>query len=238
MYGGPEMAAMFRQMAEVALGVAAQKNRGSFFKDFETFTLVKVVWQQIIRRQMPRPGEELLAEVCREWDALKSGSLQTATQRAAREWLIDHTPVAMTLVQMLAGLHEPSIGGSAGPRQPAADKPSSHDAAATRETAMPTAPIFFGSMFPPIDALGKAPESLTSSEGVASTAFSGSADWPIGSIARAMEGLLPAQGSVRAAASEVSRLAELLADATQESAPNETAVPPTTPDPNVVAGRP
>src|SRR5215469_12476422 len=82
-YGGPQMAAMFRQMAEVALGYTKYKNRGSFFEDFETFAFVRDVWQIIIQRQMPRPGEELLAEVCREWDAFKGGSPQTTAARAA-----------------------------------------------------------------------------------------------------------------------------------------------------------
>ena len=62
-YGGSQMAAMFRQLAEVALGVARQRNRGSFFEDFETFVFVRDVWQAIIQRQMPRPADELLAEI-------------------------------------------------------------------------------------------------------------------------------------------------------------------------------
>jgi hypothetical protein len=236
MYGGVQMSAMFREMAEVASGYAKYKNRGSFFEDFEIFVFVRDVWQTIIQRQMPRPGEELLAEACREWDAFKAGSLQTATQQAARDWLIHHTPMTMTLVQALAGSHEPPISGSVG-REPPDDKPSNPEAAAIGEPALQPKPIFSGGTAPPIGSLGKALESLIPSESVTSRAFSGSAVWPIGSIAKAMEGLLPSQGNARAAAGEVSRLAQLLADATEEQAAGDTAVQPTRPDSSFVTDR-
>jgi hypothetical protein len=230
-YGGPEMAAMFREMAEVALGYAKYKNRGSFFEDFEVFVFVRNVWQTIIQRQMPRPDEELLAEVCREWDAFKAGSLQTAEQQAAREWLIHHTPSQLTLAQMLAAQ---AIGRYARAGEVASDKLATPDAAATRESTVPPVGLFGVS----IDSLGKAIESLIPSQSATGTALFGSALWPIGSIARAIEGLLPSKGSARAAADEVSRLAELLADATEKSATGDTAMQPTTrPDSNVLADR-
>jgi hypothetical protein len=71
---------------------------------------------------MPRPGEELLAEVCREWDTFKAGSLQTAEQQAAREWLIHHTASQLTLVQVLAGAFQPGIGRFARASEAASDK--------------------------------------------------------------------------------------------------------------------
>jgi len=237
MYGGPQMADMFRQMGEVALGVARQKNRGSVFEDFETFVVVRDVWQLIIQRQMPRPDEQLLAEVCREWDAFKAGSLQTATQRAAREWLIHHTPMTMTLVQALAGLHEPRITRSVGRGEPADDKPSGPKATKTGEPALPPKPLFSGGPVPPIGSLGEAMEGFIPSEGEASAASSGSADWPIGSLAKAIESLIPAQGSVRAAAEEVSRLAQILADASEKSAAGDMVLQPIGPDKGVVAVR-
>jgi hypothetical protein len=266
MYGGAQMAAMFREMAEVASGYAKYKNRGSFFEDFEVFVFVKSVWQTIIQRQMPRPGEGLLAELCRDWDTFKAGSPQTAVQQAAQEWLIHHTPSQLTLVQMLAGAFEPAIARNARANKAASDKLATPDAAATRESTMPPEPLFgehtvppigslgkaieslipsqsatgtalFGSALGPIGSLGKAIESLIPSQGATGTALFGSALWPIGSIAKAIEGLLPSQGSARAAAGEVSRLAGLLADATEEQAAGDTAVQPTRPPSTVVTDR-
>jgi hypothetical protein len=234
MYGGAQMAAMFRQMAEVALGYTKYKDRGSFFEDFEVFVFVRSVWQAIIQRQMPRPGEELLAEVCREWDAFKAGSPQTAAQRAAQEWLIHHTASQSTLAQLLAGTMEPAIGRSAKPREAESDRLATPDAATTRESVMPTEPL--------LGNLGKAIESFIPSQSPTSTELFGtgplgSALWPIGNIAKAMERLLPSQGSARAAAGEVSRLAELLADATETGETDTGMQPRTTADSNVVADR-
>jgi len=234
MYGGPQMAAMFREMAEVALGYAKYRNRGSFFEDFEVFVFVRSVWQAIIQRQMPRPGEELLAEMCREWDAFKAGSPQTAAQQAAREWLIHHTASQLTLAQLLAGTMEPAVGRSAKPREAASGKLSTPDAAATRESAMPPESLF-GNLAKVIE--GPIPSESPTSTALFGTALFGGALWPIGSVAKAMEGLLPSQGSARAAASEVSRLAELLADAT-ETGDTDTAIQPRTrADSHVVADR-
>jgi hypothetical protein len=227
MYGGAQMAAMFREMAEIGLGYAKYKNRGSFFEDFEVFVFVRNVWQAIIRRHMPRPREELLAEVSREWDTFKAGSPLTAAQEAAQEWLIHHTTSRLTLAQVLTGAFKPRIGRSGRPSEPESDNLATPEIAATRESAMPSEPLFCVSTVPPIGSLGKAIEGLIPSEGTADTTRSGNALWPIGSIAKAMEGLLPSQGSARAAAGENSRLAELLADATEETA--GTAVAPTRP---------
>jgi hypothetical protein len=230
MYGGPQMAAMFREMAKVAFGVARQKNRGSFFEDFETFVYVREIWQLIIQRRMPRPNEDLLAEVCREWDAFKSGSLQTPAQQAAREWLIHHTP--MTLAQALVGAFEPAISRSVGPREPAHDEPATPEATEPKETVMPPKPLLSVGAAPSIGSLAKALEGVIPSEVAATTAFSGSAIWPIGSLAKIMEGLIPSQGSARSAAfREVSRLAQLLAEMTVGEAASDAAVPPAEPDP-------
>jgi hypothetical protein len=234
-YGGPQMAAMFREMAKVALGVTRHKNRGSFFDDFETFVFIRDVWYQIVQRQMPRPREEFLAEVCRDWDAFRSGSLQTAVQHAAREWLIRHTP--MTLAHVLAGMFQPGVSRSAGPHEPEQDNSAIPQAAGTGETAMRSKPAFSVGTAPPIESFGKALETLIPSQGTASTAFSGGGVRSIGSLAKVMEELLPSQGNARAAAAEVSRLAQLLADATEGSSVSETTVPRIEPDAGVVAVR-
>src|SRR5215813_1658667 len=128
--GGPRMAAMFRNMADVALGVTRQRRRGSFFEDFETFVFVRDVWQAIIQREMPRPSEELLAEVLKSWDTFRSRSSQTAAQQAVWEWLIQHTPTTMTLAEALAGTFESGLSRRAGTSEAVSDKP-----AETNETA-------------------------------------------------------------------------------------------------------
>jgi hypothetical protein len=208
-YGGPQMAALFRELAAVALGVERQRKRGSFFEDFETFVFVRDVWQMIIQRQIPRPSEELLADVCREWDAFKSGARQTPTQAAVRAWLAHHTP--MTLARALSE--------SAGPRESASDKPAERTkAAATGEPETPP-------KIPALGSLARAtqhlfPPGLTSSSFASATTVR-----PIGSIAMALESLVPSLGSARAAAREVSRLAGLLAEMTEGEAAGDTAVP-------------
>jgi HAMP domain-containing protein len=232
MYGGPQMAAMFREMAEVALGYVKYKNRGSFFEDFEIFVFVRDVWKNIIQRQMPRPDEELLAEVYRGWDAVKAGSPQRAAERAAREWLIDHTASQLTLAQMLAGAFEPAIGRHAKPHGAPSDKlaETAESTAASDIDIPPNPPDSLGpessvSAAPSIGSLGKAVERLIQSDGNARAALPATANCPIGSLAKVMEGLIPSTGSVRAAAGEVSRLAELLAEATEEPASTAAAAP-------------
>jgi len=123
-YGGPQMAAMFRELAEVALGVANQKNRGSFFDDFEVFVLIKDVWDTIIQSHMPRPNDELLAKVSREWDASKAALPRTSTQAAARDWLIRHAPLphGVTLADVLTGAFGPVIGKSDEKREPTSER--------------------------------------------------------------------------------------------------------------------
>ena len=220
-YGGPQMAAMFRELAEVALSIAKQENRGSFFDDFEVFVLVRGIWEIIIQGNMPRPDDELLTKVSREWDISKAASPRTATQAAAREWLIRHTPLpqGVTLQHLLAGTFEPAIGKSDENREP-----TTHPPAPTPKSPAPAMSI------PPIGGLGQVLEGFTQSEGNA-----GSAVWPIGSLAKVIEGLIPAKGSVRAAAGEVSRLAQLLAEATEDAPAGDPAVPRLDPDTDVGA---
>lgn len=208
MYGGSEMAAMFREMAVVASGVARQKNRGSFFEDFETFVFVRDVWQIILQRQMPRPADELLAEISRKWDAFKAGAPPTPAQ-AAREWLIQHTPTPMTLARVLAATFEHGISSHAGTRESASGKPAeTNELVAPGDAAAPSHPI---------DSFG--------------------AGWPIGSLSKVMAGLIPSHGSARAAAREVSRLAQLLAETTEGEAASDPAVPPVKPVTAVVETR-
>jgi len=59
----------------------------------------------------------------------------------------------------------------------------------------------------------------------------------IGSLAMVLEGLIPSQGSARAAAQEISRLAEALAEMTEGEAAGDTAVPPVEHDDNIAAAR-
>jgi len=229
MYGGPQMAAMFREMADVALGVARQQNRGSFFEDFETFVFVRNVWQIIIQDQMPRPADELLAEISRKWDAFKAGAPQTHAQAAAREWLIQRTPMA--LAEALAGAFEAAVSRSAGPPESASDKPAeTTEVAATGEPDTPP-------KIPALGNLAQATQHLFPPELTSGSFSSSVAVRPIGSIAKVMEGLVPSQGSARAAAREVSRLAQLLAELTEGEAASDTAVPRAEPDTGIVAAR-
>jgi hypothetical protein len=161
MFGGPQMASMFREMATAALGVERQKSFRSLFEDFETFVLVKDIWQRIIQRQMPRPADELLAEIGRNWDAVKAGAPQPAAQQAARE-LIQRAPIS--------GSYASSVSLS-----------------------------------------------------------------PIGNLDMVIQHLIPLKGSARAAAQEVSRLAQLLAEMTEGEAADDTAVPRVEPDDSIAA---
>jgi hypothetical protein len=155
-YGGPQMAAMFREMAAAALVVKGRKNRGSFFEDFETFVWVRDTWQRIIQSQMPRPDDELLAEIGRNWDAVKAGAPQSAAQQAAREFI--------------QGSYATSVSVS-----------------------------------------------------------------PIGNLDMVIQHLIPLKGSARAAAQEVSRLAQRIAEITEEEAPSDTAVLPAEPGTGIAA---
>jgi hypothetical protein len=196
-----------------------QQNRGSFFDDFEIFVLVRRIWEIIIQDHMPRPDDELLDKVSREWDISKAASPRTATQAAAREWLIRYTPLphGVTLAHLLAGTFGPALGKSSENREPTGDPPAVTPESSATEMSIP-----------PIGGLGQVLGGLTQSEGNA-----GSAVWPIGSLAKVIEGLIPAKGSVRAAAGEVSRLAQLLAEATEDAPAGDPAVPRIDPDTDV-----
>ena len=232
-YGGPQMASMFREMAEAASGIEKQKNRGSFFEDFATFVFVRDVWQIIIQRRMPRPSEELLVQVCREWDALKSGSPQTAAQQATREWLVHHTPI--TLAQSLARMFEPAVNGSAGARGSRSDQAAeTTEATATREPNMPPRPLVSRGKIPAVDSLAEAMHRLLPSDLSSGSFASSVAVSPLDGIAQVMVALVPSQGSTRAAAREISRLALVLAEMTEGGAASDNAVPPVGPDTGTV----
>jgi hypothetical protein len=236
MYGGPQMAAMFREMANVALGVAGQKNRGSFFEDFEVFVLVRNVWQIIIQRQMPRPADELLAEVSRKWDAFKAGAPQTHAQAAAREWLIQHTP--MTLAEALAGTFEPGISSHAETSESVSDKPAeTTEAAAAGEPDMPPKPLSSRDKIPALGSLAQAIQHLIPSEFPSGSFSSSAAVRPIGSLAMVLQGFTQSQGNARAAAQEIARLVGLLAEMTEGEAASDTAVPRAEPDSGIAAAR-
>ena len=213
-YGGLKMAALFRELAEVAVGVARQKNRGSFFEDFETFVMIRRVWLNIIQGHMPRPDDELLAAVSREWDATKS---QNSEQAAALEWLkvriIERS--ALTLQQVLAGVPT-LVENRKPPNEQAAETPQ--PAAAGDEVARRA----IGSLAAVAEGLGL-PKDDIGSISLDSVALS------IGGLAKVMEGLIPSKGSVRSAATEVSRLARLLAAAVGEPATPD-ATPPARPN--------
>ena len=211
-YGGSQMAAMFRELAEVALGIANQQNRGSFFDDFEVFVLVKHIWDIIIQSHMPRPNDELLAKVSRAWDASKAASPQTATEAAARDWLIRHAPLphGVTLASLLAGAFGPAISKSDEKHEPTSDPAA-------------IAPPASEMSIPPFGGLGQVIEGLIQSDSNESTVKA------FGGVAKIMADLIRSQGSARAAAGEVSRLAQLLAEATEDSPAGDTAAPPIAP---------
>ncbi len=214
-YGGSQMAAMFRELAEVALGIANQQNRGSFFDDFEVFVLVKDIWDTIIQRHMPRPSDELLAKVSRAWDASKAASPRTATEAAARDWLIRHAPLphGVTLASLLAGAFGPAISKSDENREPTSDP-----AAVTPK--LPASEM----SIPPFGGLGQVIEGLIQSDSNAESTVKA-----FGGVAKIMGDLIRSQGSARAAAGEVSRLAQLLAEATEDSPAGDSAAPPIAP---------
>jgi hypothetical protein len=228
MFGGSQLASMFREMAAVALGVERQKKRGSLFDDFETFVFVRNVWQILIQRQMPRPPDELLAEIGRNWDAVRAGAPQTPAQQAAREWLIQHTP--MTLAQTLAGGSGAGITWDVGTGESVGYKPATNETAATGEPDAPPEIPAMGSLAQATQHLS--PSVLTSGSYASSVAVS-----PIGSLAMVLEGLTPAQGSPRAAAQEISRLVGLLAEMMEGEAAGDATVSPVEPDNSIAAAR-
>ena len=171
---------------------------------------------------MPRPDDELLDKVSREWDASKATSPRTSTQAAAREWLIRHTPLphGVTLAHLLAGAFGPAISKSSEDREP------------TRDTPAPTPELAAtGTSIPAIGGLGQVVAGLTQAEGNA-----GSTVWAIGGVANIMADLIRSGGSsARAAAGEVSRLAQLVAEATEDAPAGDAAVPTIDPDTDVGA---
>src|SRR4029077_8118611 len=138
---------------------------------------------------MPRPTDELLAEVSRKWDAFKAGAPPTPAQAAAREWLLQPTPI--TWAKAPAGPFGQGASSHAGTREPISDKPSETNELVTAGATAAASK--------PIDSFG----------------VSAGSTWPIGSLVTVMEGLIPSQGSARAAAREVSRLSQLLAEMTE-----------------------
>ena len=141
-----------------------------------------------------------------EWEAYKAGSPETREQAAAREWLIERAPFphGMTLAHVLAGTPGSAIAKLAAL------------ASATNETAGTPGPASDShAENPELDETGKVAITPKPFDHFGS-AFSGAAFWPIGSIASVMEGLIQSRGGVHAAAAEVSRLAQLLAEATGE----------------------
>ena len=231
MFGGSQLSSMFREMAAVALGVERQKKRGSLFDDFETFVFVRDVWQILVQRQMPRPADELLTEIGRNWDAVKAGAPQSSAQAAAREWLIHHAPrpPGMTLAHVLAGGSGAGITWDVGTGESVGNKPAeTNETAATGEPDGPPEIPAMGSLAQATQHLS--PSVLTSGSYASSVAVS-----PIGSLAMALEGLTPAQGSPRAAAQEISRLAGLLAEMMEGEAAGDATVSPVEPDNSIAA---
>jgi hypothetical protein len=53
-YGGPRLAQLFRQLAEIALKIELRENRGSMLDDYATFVEVRRVWRQVIDDLEPR----------------------------------------------------------------------------------------------------------------------------------------------------------------------------------------
>jgi hypothetical protein len=212
-YGGSKMAAMFREMADIALGMERQHEGRSFFNDFRVFVQVNKIWEDFIKRWMPRPDDELLAEVRNRWEGAWGKGIgspgritHTSAEDAALAWLILHTPPppGMTLARILAGALEPVISKPAGTPEPASDKPAeTAEPEATGDVAIPPKP----------------PEPR-------GTAFPGGPSSPIGSLAKVMEGFVRSQGSASAAAGEVSRLARLLAEEMEGPAIGDTATLP------------
>jgi hypothetical protein len=206
-YGGPEMAALFRELAEVAIGIARQNNRGSFFEDFETFVRIRQIWQAIIQRHMPRPDEQLIATIQRDWETNKSEPPRTSINEAVLEWLQHRALLRgeLSLVQLLAG-----VPNRIENPQPADDQPSGTSQAVATDHVAPPA---FGS-------LAKVLEGLSPPKSGTSSTLTGSEAASLGSMAKIMEGFVQAAG-------QVSRLAQLLANPTEETAATtDTPSPP------------
>jgi hypothetical protein len=53
-YGGPRLAQLFRQLAEIALKIELRENRGSMLDDYATFVEVRRIWRQVIDDLEPR----------------------------------------------------------------------------------------------------------------------------------------------------------------------------------------
>ena len=180
-YGGSQMAAMFRELAEVAAGVANQQNRGSFFDDFEVFVLIKNIWDIIIQSHMPRPSDQLLAKVSRAWDGSKAALPQTTTEAAAGDWLIRHAPLphGVTLASLFAGAFRPAISKSDGKHEPTSDPAAVTPKLPASETSIPL-----------IGGLGPVIEGLIQSDSIAEITV-----MFIGGVAKIMEELIRSQAS-------------------------------------------
>ena len=230
-YGGPKMAALFREMAKVADGVALKQNIRSFFDDFRAFVFVKDVWDHMIRDEMPRPDVDLLADVCQRWDAgpsqtsAKAGPPPSSEEQAALEWLTLNTLRSMPpedararLVEILAEGRAQAGSQQTRTRKQASDTQAEESAPSSGSAADPQSVISgFGSLHRLVGAGVIPPPSQAPSEILGS----------IGSLAMVMQSLVRSEVTPRKAAETVSRLARLLADEAEPATGNDAAVPPT-----------
>jgi hypothetical protein len=214
-YGGPELASLFHELAEIAVHFPLHKKRDSFFDDFEMFVSVTRIWDGVIAKRMPRPDEEILAEALRTPDAAP----QTPVLRAARKWFIQQRLPRLAEI-FAASAYEQAAGRDAGTDQQARDTPPEETAPASAREGdhAPTK----GPVFVPLALLG------TAATPSANQALFGTVS-ALGSLIKAMDDPVPLKGSVHAAAGEISRWAHLCADVVEPAPASDASAPPAAP---------
>jgi hypothetical protein len=228
-YGGPPMAAMFREMAGVAELIGSRKGEGSFFTDLEVFLETKEIWDRIIQRHMPLPSDELIAELRRDRDDVKTGARWNRVRQAIQERLFERYPPTLAGV-ISASWHAAELLGES--VEPISGKPAGIDEAPKAKSAAPSAspaPADTGeSARSPAMGSGQGKALPLLAEVIAPLlqhhpeAFSVGDPKALplghlGSLARLMEDLRASGGTLSGAAQQVSQLAEVLAEAMDEA---------------------
>jgi hypothetical protein len=219
-YCDPQMAVMFREMAQVAESIKNEKGQSSFFEDLEVFADTRKIWDDIILRNMPPPSDEQITKLRRDWDAVKTGARRSLIRWATGGGLTQGTPP--TLAEVLAGAFEPIASKPAGIGEGAIAK-SAASSVLPEAGGIQTSPADeSGAVFPEDKTVPLMAEIVAPLLQRYPGAF---AVGDLGSLARVMEALRPSGGTLRGAAKEVSRLVEVLAEAMEEAAASETSDP-------------
>jgi hypothetical protein len=214
------MAAMFREMAQVAESVKNRKGQRSFFEDLEVFAETRKIWDEIILRHMPLPSDDQISKLREDWVGVQTEARRSLVRVWEWEWPIQssrRTPREL-LIEALIGpiARKPAgIGGGALAEATASSVSSEATGPLTSSPGDELGPVF-----------GKAIPLMAEIIAPLLKGSPGEFDLgALGSLARIMANLRPSGGTLKDAANGVSRLAAVLADALEDATAGEISDP-------------